>query len=299
MAESKEKSTMTKTILITGATGNISSGILNNLKNSGHKLRALVRNPEKADALKKQGIDVRIGDLEKPWTLAPAFEGADTVWLLGPPGPRAPEQSSNGLWAAKQGGAKHVVRMSAVNAAFNAPTINSRLHALSDAEVAASGIPYTILKPHFFAQNLMMMAGASVAREGAMYMALGEGRVGIIDSRDISDFAAHVLTHSGHEGKTYTLTGPASLNMHQVAEAIGKGAGKPVKYTPIPVEAAHQAMIGMGMDPWMVNFLIDYMKAYSADWGNFANGEFQAVTGKAPRSIEQFARDFAGAFGKK
>jgi uncharacterized protein YbjT (DUF2867 family) len=288
---------MTKTILITGATGNISSGILKNLRNSGHDLRSLVRNPDKADALRKQGVDVRIGDLEKPWTLAPAFEGAHTVWLLTPPGPRAPEQSSNGLWAARQAGARHVVRMSAVNAAFNAPTINSRLHALSDAELAASGIPFTILKPHFFAQNLMLTAAASVAREGAIYMAMGEGRIGIIDSRDISDFAAHVLTHPGHEGKTYTLTGPASLSMHQIAEAIGKGVGKPVKYIPIPVEAAQQAMSQMGMDPWMVNFLADYMKAYAADWGDLANGEFRNVTGRAPRSVEQFARDFAGAFG--
>jgi uncharacterized protein YbjT (DUF2867 family) len=289
---------MAKAILITGATGNISSGILSNLEATGHKLRALVRNPEKAEALGKRGMDVRIGDLEKPWTLGPVFEGADTVWLLTPPGPRAPEQSSNGLWAARQAGATHIVRMSAVNAAFNAPTINSRLHALSDAEVAASGIPYTILKPHFFAQNLMMSAG-SVAQEGTMYMAMGEGKLGIIDSRDISDFAAHVLTHAGHEGKTYTLTGPASMNLHQVAEAVGKGIGKPVKYIPVPVEAAQQAMTRNGLDPWMVNFMTDYLNAYSANWGDLATGDFQAVTGKAPRSIEQFARDFAAAFGKK
>src|SRR5258706_10885999 len=139
--------------------------------------------------------------------------------------------------------------MSAVGAAFNAPTINSRLHALSDAEVIASGIPYTILKPHFFAQNLMMAAG-SIAQEGNMYMALGEGRMGIIDSRDISDFAAHVLTHSGHEGKTYTLTGPASINMHQIAAAIGKAIGKPVSYVDVPMEGVNQAMAQMGMDAW-------------------------------------------------
>jgi hypothetical protein len=40
------------------------------------------------------------------------------------------------------------------------------------------------------------------------------------------------------------------------------------------------------------------MKAYSAGWGDLANGDSQAVAGKAPRSIERFARDFAGAFGK-
>lgn len=287
---------MAKTILITGATGNVSSGILNNLKHSGHDLRALVRSEEKADALKKQGVDARIGDLEKPWTLGPAFEGADTVWMLAPPGPRAPEQSSNGLWAAKQAGVRHVVRMSAVGAAFNAPTINSRLHALSDAELIASGIPYTILKPHFFAQNLMMAAG-SVAEQGAIYFALGEGRMGIIDSRDISDFAAHVLTHSGHEGKTYTLTGPASITIHDVASALGQAIGKPVKYVPVPIEGTRQAMSQMGMDDWTINLLTDYFKAYSANWGDLVTGEFEAVTGKPPRGIEQFAKDFAGAFG--
>jgi len=136
---------MSKTILVTGATGLVSSGIMAGLKGSGHKLRALVHHPEKVAALNQQGIETFVGDLHKPWTLPAAFAGADTVWILTPPGAQAPEQSSNALWAARQGGASHVVRMSAIGAAHAAPTINSRLHALSDAELAASGIPFTIL----------------------------------------------------------------------------------------------------------------------------------------------------------
>ena len=286
-----------KTILITGATGNVSSGIIANLKGSGHQLRALVRNPEKAEALKQQGVEVHIGDLEKPWTLAPAFAGADTVWLLSPPGPRAPEQSSNAVWAARQGGAKHVVRMSAVGAAHTAPTINSRLHALSDAELAASGIAYTILKPHFFSQN-MMMAAQGVAAQGTIYLPMADGKMGIIDSRDISDFAAHVLTNPGHEGKTYTLTGPASLSVDEMAADIGSAVGKDVKYVAVPLDAGMQAMSQMGMDEWTVNLFRDYMAAYSTNWGDFVTDDFQKVTGKAPRSFKQFAQDFAGVFGK-
>lgn len=227
----------------------------------------MVRKADKADTLKQQGVEAVIADLEKPWTLAPAFEGVDTVWLLSPPGPRAPEQQSNGIWAARQAGVKHIVRMSAVGAAHDAPTMNSRLHALSDAEVAATKIPYTIIKPHFFAQNFMMAAG-SVEKEGAIYFALAEGKMGIVDTRDISEFAAKILTTSGHENKTYSLTGPASITVHQVDEALSKSIGKTVKYIPVPVEAARQTFLQMGMD-------------------------------KAPRSIEQFAQDFAGVFGKK
>ncbi len=289
---------MSKTILITGANGKVSSGIFAALKGSGHKLRALVRSVEKGAAFAKDGVEIHVGDLEKPWTLAPAFAGADAVWILTSNGPRAPEQNSSAIWAARQAGAKHVVRMSAVGAAHDAPTINSRLHALSDSELAASGIPFTILKPHFFSQNLLM-AAKSVAAEGVMYLALGDGKMGYIDARDISEFAAKVLTTPGHEGKSYTPTGPASLTAHQVAAAIGEAVGKPVKYVPVPVEAARQAMGQMGMDDWAQNMMADYFNAYSRNWGDFVTDDIQKVMGKPPRSIADFARDFAGAFGKK
>lgn len=288
---------MTKTILITGATGNISSGIITQLKGSEHRLQALVRNPEKAQDLKRQGVELRVGDLEKPWTLGSAFAGVDTVWILAPPGPRAPEQCSNALWAARQAGARHVVRLSAIGASHTAPTINSRLHALSDAELAASGIPFTILKPHYFMQNLLM-AAQSIAQQGAMYFALADGKMGLIDSRDISEFAAHVLTNAGHEGKTYTLTGPASVSMHQIAAAISEAIGKTVKYVPVTAEAERQTILQMGIDEWMANLLGDYSAAYSLNWGDLVTDDFQRVTGKSPRSIAQFAKDFAGAFGK-
>ena len=289
---------MSKTILITGATGKISSGIIAQLKGSEHRLLALVRIPGKAEELKRQGVELRVGDLEKPWTLGPAFAGADTVWILASPGPRAPEQCSNALWASRQAGAKHVVRMSAYGAAHTAPTINSRLHALSDAELVASGIPFAILKPHFFMQNLLM-AAQSVSQQGAMYFALADGKMGLIDSRDISEFAAHVLTTAGHEGKTYTLTGPASVTMHQVAVVIGEAIGKAVKYVPVAIETARQSMLQMGMDEWAANLLCDYFVAYSANWGDLVTDDFQRVMGKAPRSITQFASDFADAFDKK
>ncbi len=288
---------MTTTILITGATGNVSTGIIPQLKSSDHRVVALVRSPEKAEALQRQGVELRVGDLDKPWTLGPAFAGVDVAWIMAPPGPRAPEQCSNALWAARQAGVKRVVRLSAIGASHTAPTINSRLHALSDAELAASGMPFTILKPHYFMQNLLM-AAQSVAEQGAMYFALADGKMGLIDSRDISDFAACVLTGSGHEGKTYTLTGPASVSMHQAAAAIGEAIGKTVQYIPISLEAQKQAILQMGIDEWTANLLGDYSAAYSANWGDLVTDDFERVTGKAPRSIAEFAQDFAGAFTK-
>ena len=86
--------------------------------------------------------------------------------------------------------------------------------------------------------------------------------------------------------------------MHQIAAAIGEAIGKTVIYVPVTAEAARQSMAQMGMDEWMVNLMCDYFTAYSDNWGDLITDDFQLVTGKAPRTIEQFAKDFARAFGK-
>jgi uncharacterized protein YbjT (DUF2867 family) len=288
---------MSKTILITGASGSVSSAVLASLKGSKHRVRAMARSEQKGAALKATGVEVVIGDFDQPGTLDKAFEGVSTLWLLCT-GPLSPLQNSNAIWAARQAGVGHVVRMSAVGAANNAPTINSRMHALSDAELVASGIPYTILKPHFFMQNIMMSA-KSVATDGALVWAQGEGHLGMIDVRDIGDAAAKLLTSGGHEGKTYTVTGPQSLGMEQAAKLLGAALDKPVKYQSVSVEQTLAAMAKMGMDAFTLQVMHDYCVAYGNDWGDFVTTDFQALTGKAPRSFADFAKDFRAAFGAK
>jgi uncharacterized protein YbjT (DUF2867 family) len=147
--------------------------------------------------------------------------------IIHPPGPRAPAQSSNALWAAQQAGAKRIVRLSAIGAGYEAPTINGRLHGLSDAEVVASGLAWTIVKPHFFFQNTMM-AAATVANDGAIYLPLADGKLPMIDVRDIGEFFARVITGSGHDRKTYSITGPTAITLHDLATSLGRALGKAV-----------------------------------------------------------------------
>jgi uncharacterized protein YbjT (DUF2867 family) len=281
---------MSRTILITGATGNVAAAILPHL--AGVTVRALVRDPAKAARL---GVDLVQGDLDAHHTLPKAFAGADTVVIIHPPGPRAPAQSSNALWAAKQAGVKRVVRLSAIGAGYDAPTINGRMHGLSDHEVAASGLAYTIIKPHFFMQNLLGMAG-SIAKDGKLYMAMGDGKLPMIDVRDIGEFFARVLTSDGHDGKTYTITGPAAITLHDAAASLTRALGKPVTYVPIPVEASAQAMKSFGADDWMIGMMIDYQNAYARSWASDVTETFPAIVGHPAHTIDDFARDFAGAF---
>jgi uncharacterized protein YbjT (DUF2867 family) len=284
-------------ILLTGANGNVASAAIRALQGSGHRLFGLVRNPAKAEALPSLGVELRVGDLERPRSLEGAFDGVDVALLLCPPGPLAPYHTSNALWAARQAGVKHVVRASAIGAAHDAPTLNGRLHALSDDEARASGMAYTILKPHFFMQNLMMGA-RSVAAEGTLYMALGDAKLPMIDVRDVGAVAAKVLAEpDAHAGKTYTLTGPAAVSLHDVAAALAQALGKPVKYVALPPAAMVENLAKMGVDDYNQVATRDYMNAYAGGWQSQATTSVKDILGRDPTAIAQFARDFAAAFG--
>ncbi len=290
---------MSKTIVVTGATGNVAQQLIPLLTSAGAKVRALVHTPSKAGKLKEVGVEVVEGDLSRPRTLAHAFDGADAFMSIVPNGPLAPQQASSALHAAREAGVKHVVRLSAVGAAHDAPTVNSRLHALSDTELEKRGGSWTILRPHFFMQNLFM-AAQSVASEGAFYFALGDGKLGMIDVGDIAAVAAEILVKpAGHEGKTYTLTGPKSISMHEVAAAFGEALGRPVKYVPVPALAAEQAMAKMGLDDYMLTVMGDYFTAYARNWGDLVTDAVPKILGRPARSIADFARAVAPAFGKR
>jgi uncharacterized protein YbjT (DUF2867 family) len=280
-------------ILLTGASGKVSTAIIEAMRGSGHELIGLVRDPA---AGQKLGIEVRRGDLEKPRSLEGAFVGIDTAFLLGPPGALAPYQMSNAIWAARQAGVGHVVRMSAIGAAHDAPTLNGRLHALSDTELAASGVAYTILKPHFFMQNLLMSA-RSVAEQGTLYLALGDAKLPMIDVADIAASAAAILRQpAAHDGQTYTLTGGEAVSMAQVAAALSDALGAPVRYHAVPVAAAVEQIASFGADDFMQVAMRDYFTAYSGGWASPVTDAVQRLTGRVPRTIAEFARAAAPAF---
>ena len=285
-------------ILVTGATGSVGGALITNLTAVGADVRALVRDESKAQGLRDAGVEVVVGDLDKPETLEGAFSGADKVFLLTAPNPNQVTQARNGFAAAKRAGNPHIVRLSA-GAVRDKPGALPRIsgqHAETDAELKAFSLPYTILSPHFFMQNTMM-AAQTVASDGVVYMPFKDGRIGMIDIRDIAEVAVKVLTEDDHEGKTYVLTGPASISFHDVAAALTKALGKEVKYVDVPPEAARESMVSMGLPEWMADALIEYSKAFSEDYGDFTAPDFERLTGHPARSYETFARDFAQAFG--
>ncbi|MFW5415508.1 NAD(P)H-binding protein [Nocardiopsis sp. CNT-189] len=288
---------MPRTVLVTGATGTVSTELLKALEGADVRLRALVRGEKGAEGLRRRGVEAVTGDLGDARSLPPAFEGVQDVWLLVPNGPRAPENSMNAVWAARRAGVERIVRLSAVGAAHDAPTRSGRLHALSDRETEASGLRWTVLRPLWFMQNLLNEA-AEISATGAFSLNMASARLGMVDARDVAECAARVLLDDPdrHHGATYTLSGPHSVTFDEVAGRLGEALGRPVAYRPVGDGAKRAALLGHGVPEWIADMLEEYAQAYASGWGDFTTGAVADLLGRPPRDIADFARDHAAAF---
>jgi uncharacterized protein YbjT (DUF2867 family) len=270
--------------------------VLENLVTTDLNLRTLAHDESKAQSLRDRGVEAVVGDFLEPETLGPALEGVSTVFLLTPIHPEQVTQASNVIKAAKESGNDpRIVRLSVHQASHEAPSRNSRQHAQIEDELISSGLPYILLRPQSFMQNTLI-AAPTVAAQGKIYQPFKDGKLGMIDARDIGEVAAKVLTEEGHEGEVYTLTGPAAISVYDVAEVLSEVLGKEVIYINIPLEKAKGAMLNMGLSEWRADVLIEYAKAHSEGYSNFTTEEVEQLTGHPATSYEGFAIDFERVF---
>ena len=279
-------------ILVTGSTGNTGSGLIPALLAGGARVRALVHSPAKADALRRQGAEVVIGDLGKPESLAAAVAGVDRIYMCLFNGPEQAIHGRNLIAAARKAGRPHIVHHSASG------SDRSRIirHiAEVETELRVSGHPWTIIRPTFYLQN-MLMAVPTVASQGAIYLPMKQGRMAMTDVRDIVDVAARLLLDGGHEGKDYKLTTPETFTIDEFAGALATELGTPVKYVDVPISAARESMVGMGMDPWVVDGYMELFEGFADNWGNKTSNDTQGILGRPARGFKQFVADYKHAF---
>lgn len=281
-------------ILVTGATGNTCSILIPKLLSAGYGVRAFVRNEEKANPLKEAGAEIYLGDLDQEQSIDAALDGIDKVYLCTWNGPTASSQGRNVIEAIKRVGSNPlVVRHSAFGADDSdlIKQIKEVDHALKE-----SGIPWLSIKPTFFMQNLLM-ASSSIQSDGNIYWDWADGKVGMIDVRDVADSAFGGLTGKTEQGKEYILTGPDSISMQEVAESFTKEFGKQVNYVAVPHEASKASMMEMGFPEYIVDGYVELSRGFAQGFANRVTGNVELLTGHPARSIHDFVKDFKNYFG--
>lgn len=278
---------MKTNILITGATGNTGMPVVERLAQMNIPFRAMVHSPDKENLVKKGLAEVAVGELNDPASLERALEGIDRVYLLSPPSPDQFKVQSSFVDIAKRTGVKHIVKLSAIGTALDSTVGLLRTHAQVEEYIKKSGIAYTFLRPHFFMENLLMNVD-TVRRDGAIYSPLGETKISTISVRDIGAVVAKILTTEGHGGKTYTLTGPAAVTYSDIAAALAAIINRPVKYVPVPYEAAQASMVNAGMPAWFADDLIRLMKSWADGKGSMVTPDVEKIINRKPLGIREF-----------
>jgi len=279
-------------ILVTGATGKTGVDLVRLLVAAREPVAALVRDPVRARELLGDGVELVTGDFDDEASVERAVAGVERVYVLTPPHPQQLEWERRVIATAREADVRHVVKHSLLGADAGSRMEAARQHAAIEDALVGSGLPYTILRPNFFFQTF----ASGMVVQGAMYTAAGEGKVSGIDTRDVAAAAVATLTGEGHEGRTYTLTGPEAFTFGEAAAVIGEVTGRPVTHVDIPPEALAAGMKQAGAPDWLAQDVAALQQEYADGVGAAVTDDVRELTGREPRSLRDFVREHADSF---
>jgi uncharacterized protein YbjT (DUF2867 family) len=281
-------------ILLTGVTGKTGGETARQLLAKGVQFRAVVRNEVKAADLKAAGVALVVGDIADADVVRRALDGVDKAFLTLPNGrhQRAQEMQFTDLAAAA--GVKHLVKMSSMEAVPHAKTPIPQAHWAVEEHIRASGLPWTMIKPNFFMQNLLASA-ASIRTQHKFSLPMGDGTTGMADVRDIAAVCVEVLTGKNHAGKSYEITGPEVLTFDDVADRFTEVLGVKTEYVPMPMDQFRERMKNI-LEPWHLNAVCELFREIDEIGLDHTTDTFRKLMGREPISLTQFVRDHVAAF---
>ncbi len=260
-------------IVVTGATGHLGRLVVEGLLDAGVAPSDVVaggRATERLADLAERGVRVVTLDYDRPETVAAGFTDADAVLLVSgsEPGKRL-DQHRAVVDAAVAAGVGHVVYTSAPHADTSSLVLAPD-HKATEEMLAASGLPVTVLRNNWYTENYVPTLQQAAAT-GEIVASVGDGRVASATRADLAAGAVAVLTGSGHEGRTYELTGDVAWDFDELAAVATELLGRPVTYRRVDA-AEHTAILtGAGLDEGTAGFVV-------ALDGNIAAGELADAT---------------------
>ncbi|WP_418005102.1 SDR family oxidoreductase [Mycobacterium sp. PDNC021] len=287
-------------ILVIGATGKIGGETSRLLTASGAPVRALVRNPAKAEGLSNMGAELVTGDLGDAASLDRAMTGVERVLLVSAQDLRQAELQGNAVEAAVRGGVGHIVKVSGIAPSISpgGPAEIGRQHWQTEHQIEQTGVPFTFLRPGFFMQNLLDTAAPMVARTGVLAAPMGSALIAMVDARDIAASAAAVLTGDDHYQRVYDITGPRAFAYDQLAAVLTDATGRPVRFIDTPPAMTELALRRQGHPDWYIHHLIEMARMFRAGAGAAVSTSVMTLTGRPPRSIEEFTLEHVEQFNQ-
>jgi uncharacterized protein YbjT (DUF2867 family) len=285
-------------VLVTGA-GGVGRSVIEKLRARDVPVRVMVRrDDERADGLRALGVEVVLGDLTRPDTVAAALEGATRMYFAMPVSPDHLLAATVAASVAREyGGLAGLVGMSQMTvsqmtATSTAESHQQRLHWLAEQVFDWSGLPVIHIRPTSFLDNPLFttLAAQSIRRDGTIALPFGTGRTSPVAVDDVARVVATVLRDpKPHVGRVYELTGPRSVDMTEMAEEFSRALGRPVSYVDVPPDRWRTEVLARaGLPPHTEQHIDTMARLHRENRYDRTSDDVEHVTGVPAQTVEEF-----------
>lgn len=284
---------MTK-ILVTGATGNIGSFVVENLITKGFEVKAAVTNEEKGKIFfKNKNIEVVEFNFICEETYGNALKNVKKIFLVRPPQLAKPDQEILPfLTTAKKAGIEHIVFVSLLGVEKNPVVPHRKIEEM----IGKLGLPFTFLRPSFFMQNLNTTHQEDIAERNELYMPVGNAKTSFIDTRDIGEIAAICLTEGGHINKSYTLTGNEAITYYEAASIMSEVLNRQITYKNPNLFEFRRTLIKRGTPKKFANVMTMLYTMTKLRTAQKVTNDAERLLKRKPISFKQYVEDYQEYF---
>lgn len=274
--------------LVTGATGKLGSKIVDVLLKSvpASELAVSVRNPEKAEALKAKGVDVRHGDFDKPETLDEAFKGVERLLIISADGDNDTRirQHANAVEAAERAGVSFIAYTSLADAT-ESQNLMAPPHVETEGAIERTGIPHAFLRNNWYLENELGSIQGVLA--GAPWVtAARDGKVGWALQDDYAEAAANVLLADDFEQNIFELSGPLHTQA-ELVEALSEVLGREVMLQEVSTDAYADVMRGAGVPEGAIPIVVGIQDSIRNGSLEVESNDFELVLGRPVTPLKE------------
>ncbi|GAB0116390.1 NAD(P)H-binding protein [Acidisoma sp. 7E03] len=233
-------------LLVTGASGQLGRLVVERVvaRVGAARVVALVRDADKGAAFAAQGVEVRLGDYERPDSLAAAVQGIDRVLLISSNDLAHRRAQHRAVIAAAVAASVSFIAYTSVLHAPTSPLGLAADHRDTEAALAESGVPHAFLRNGWYTENYLGAIAPALAH-GVVLGSSGEGRISAAPRADYAAAAAAVMAE-GASG-AFELAGDGAFTMAEFAATLARLSGKPVVYKDLPQAEYEAALAGAGL----------------------------------------------------
>jgi NAD(P)H dehydrogenase (quinone) len=277
-------------ILVTGATGQLGTAVINNLlkKTSANQIAAFVRDENKTSASKKKEVDIRVGNYDDTASLDQAMQGIKKVLLIaGTDEDNQLQQHQNVVDAAKKAGVQCIAYTS--RSLKDRNTLVNQLmvgHFQTEDYIKASGLNYTFFRNTLYMDAIPLFVGGEKVFETGIHLPTGHGRVPFALRSEMGEAIAHVLLHSDRTNQIYKFTGSESYSFDDVAATLSDLSGKEIGYVPAEKSAFETQMKERGTPEAMVQKVVGFLTDIKNGQEDEISPDLENLLGRKPASLK-------------